>query len=147
MTPDTPDSGTTGAEDADRALAFTIWKDAKGHTELSMVGIATLITAHRSAAVAAQSAELEALRATVVRMREALEPFADCDANTMGRIPDNECYLWKPTSTNRETKGISVANIKDARSAPSLVPADLAECVVVKRSEWEKLRRLSPDDT
>ena len=138
-------SATPQATGGDRDLARAVIRD------LSIDDGAAAIAAHReqavSSALSAQSEELEALRATVVRMREALEPFADCDANTMGRIPDNECYLWKPTSTNRETKGISVANIKDARSAPSLVPADLAECVVVKRSEWEKLRRLSPDDT
>ena len=140
----TPPQATGG----DRALALRIHVPNMGVT---VEHLTAQLASHREQAVAfalsAQSAELEALKATVVRMREAQEPFADCDANTMGRIPDNECYLWKPTSTNRETKGISVANIKDARSAPSLVPADLAECVVVKRSEWEKLRRLSPDDT
>ena len=68
-------------------------------------------------------AERDALRATVVKMREALNAIEGVQ---------NSPALVKWTDEYNTA-------IAKTHEALSLVPSDLAECVVVKRSEWEKL--------
>lgn len=66
--------------------------------------------------------ERDALRATVAKMREHLQDINEYWNGGNGSAPDacqHACEI--------------------SEQALSLVPSDLAECVVVKRSEWKKL--------
>ena len=62
----TPQPPPPAATEADRALAFSIWKDAGGRTEMSVVQISERIHNHTrqavSQAVGAKDAEIERLR-------------------------------------------------------------------------------------
>ena len=87
------------------------------------------VAAHVASALSAQSAqsaEVAALRATVVRLNGALRQLLGavntCDFS-FGRAQEWQTEEW-------------ITNGKQAaREALSLVPSDLADCVVVKRSE------------
>ncbi len=50
---------------------------------------------------------------------DALKPFAlACDeASAVASIPDEKVWLWKPSSNQRETNGISLAHLKAAKAA------------------------------
>jgi hypothetical protein len=46
----------------------------------------------------------------------ALGPFAACNPTMFSKvIPDESSWLWKPSNTNQELPGISVAHIKAAK--------------------------------
>lgn len=57
--------------------------------------------------------------------REALEPFARVDVEGIERLPSprQDIFLWKPTSNVRDTDGISLQHILDARAALASLPA------------------------
>ena len=115
------------ATGGDRVLAFIRkWIDTDGSEGVQRTcakEINEIITFELSA----QSAELEALRATVVRLNGALRQLLGavntCDFS-FGRAQEWQTEEW-------------ITNGKQAaREALSLVLSDLADCVCVKRSEW-----------
>jgi hypothetical protein len=55
--------------------------------------------------------------AQVKLLVEALAPFAACEVESFGSVPDDKAYLWKPSQTSRELPGISIADVKRAKQA------------------------------
>lgn len=58
-------------------------------------------------------ATAEALR----KMEAALKPFALCEPSSVGSIPTDKIYLWKPNCTGRDSNGISKFDIDRAKQA------------------------------
>lgn len=47
---------------------------------------------------------------------EALMPFAAVDPTSVGSIPNEYAFLWKPSQTGKDLPGISIAHIKQAKA-------------------------------
>ena len=68
-------------------------------------------------------ADYARLRTRCIQLEKALAPFAACQVKSFGSVPDEDAYLWKPTQTNQDLPGISIAHIKAAKAAlPPLPP-------------------------
>lgn len=63
-----------------------------------------------------QRKRAERAEAFIRQLQDALMPFALAfkESNSVGSIPDEQVWIWKPSDNRRETHGISRAHLKAA---------------------------------
>lgn len=55
-------------------------------------------------------------QAEINKLREALQPLAALEVSSIGSIPDDQAWLWKPSQTSRlDCPGINVAHVRAAK--------------------------------
>lgn len=159
MNPSTPTPPS--ASDGDKALAENLGIGNMGSEYMTVEKAGKLIRAHRLAVVAQAVKPLESERDSLqTRLKEALDSCAKNVQTSMGYVKENETLkalvvrlrgaLVKCSQSFKAWNGGQVSSghyfaLEEAKKAVVdgllAIPADLADRVCVKRSEWEKLNQ------